>query len=112
MSDEQWLQRYVFTDLHEIFFGEFFIILTKWLRRLVENVRRYRDEALRSWTHELIRQLNIVSSKVSRAVDFWLNSILGGYIIEFAVDCTWSYNIVERECFKGLRGRYLNALST
>jgi hypothetical protein len=37
MSDEQWLQRYVCTELHEIFFGEFFIILTKWLERLVEN---------------------------------------------------------------------------
>jgi hypothetical protein len=23
LNDEQWLQRYVFTDLHEIFFGEF-----------------------------------------------------------------------------------------
>jgi hypothetical protein len=23
MSDKQWMQRYVFMDLHEIFFGEF-----------------------------------------------------------------------------------------
>jgi hypothetical protein len=27
MSDKQWMQRYVYTDLHEIFFGEFPIIL-------------------------------------------------------------------------------------
>jgi hypothetical protein len=36
MSDEQWMQRYVYTKLHEIFFSEFLIILTKWLERLVE----------------------------------------------------------------------------
>jgi hypothetical protein len=30
LSDGKWLERYVFTDLHEIFFGEFLIILTKW----------------------------------------------------------------------------------
>jgi hypothetical protein len=23
MSDEKWMQRYVYTELHEIFFGEF-----------------------------------------------------------------------------------------
>jgi hypothetical protein len=31
MSDEQWMQRYVYTELHKIFFGEFPIILTEWL---------------------------------------------------------------------------------
>jgi hypothetical protein len=45
-------------------------------------------------------------------VDLLLNSIMGGYIIEFAVECTQSYNVVEREFFKGPRGRYLSALST
>jgi hypothetical protein len=43
MSDEQWLQRYVFTELHDIFFGEFMIILIEWLERLVENNERYRN---------------------------------------------------------------------
>jgi hypothetical protein len=37
MSDKQWMQRYVFMDLHEIFFGEFPKILTEWLERLVEK---------------------------------------------------------------------------
>jgi hypothetical protein len=64
------------------------IILTQWLEKIMENVGRYRVEALRKWTHELIRQLNTISNKVSRAVDLWLNSILGGYIIEFTVDYT------------------------
>jgi hypothetical protein len=68
----------VFTDLHEIFFGEFPIILTEWLERLVENIGRYNSKAPRNWTPYLIRELNIVRNKVSRAVDFWLNSIMGG----------------------------------
>jgi hypothetical protein len=102
----------VFTDFHEIFFGEFLIILIEWLERLVENVGRYRDEAPRNWTHELIKQLNTISNKVSHVVDFWLNSVLRGYITEFVIDCTQSYSVTEREFFKGPRGRYLNALST
>jgi hypothetical protein len=60
----------------------------------------------------LIRQLNTVSNKVSHTVDFWLNSVLGGYITEFAIDCTQSYSVTEREFFKGPHGRYLNTLST
>jgi hypothetical protein len=75
----------VFIDLHEIFFGEFPIILTEWLERLVENVGRYQVEAPRNLTLELIRQLNKISNKVSLIVDFWLNSVLGGYITEFSI---------------------------
>jgi hypothetical protein len=48
MSDKQWLQRYVYTELHEIFFGDFFIILVEWLERLVENTGRYQVATLRN----------------------------------------------------------------
>jgi hypothetical protein len=75
--------------------------LTEWLGRLVENVGRYKVEAPRNWTPELIRQLNTVSNKVSHAVDFWLSSILGGYVTEFVVDCTQYYSVMERDFFKG-----------
>jgi hypothetical protein len=37
MSDEKWMQKYVFTNQHEFFFGEFLEILTEWLERLVEK---------------------------------------------------------------------------
>jgi hypothetical protein len=37
MSDKKWMQRYRYTDLHEILFGKFPIILTEWLKRLVEK---------------------------------------------------------------------------
>jgi hypothetical protein len=102
----------VFIDLHEIFFGEFLIILTEWLERIMENVGRYRAEALRNWTLELIRQLNTISNKVFHEVEFWLNSVLGGYIIVFSIDCTQYYSVTEREFFKGTHEIFLNTLST
>ena len=37
ISIEEWLQRYVFTDLHEIFFATFPIDLHEWLSRLGEE---------------------------------------------------------------------------
>jgi hypothetical protein len=37
ISSEQWLQRYVFTDLHEIFFVDFPNVLAEWLQRLAEK---------------------------------------------------------------------------
>jgi hypothetical protein len=43
-------------------------------------------------------------------MDFWLDSILGGYITKFAVDCIQSYNIAERDFFKGPCGRLLKSL--
>jgi hypothetical protein len=111
-NNEQWLERYVVTDLHEIFIGEFLIILNEWLERLVEKDGRYRDEAPRNWIPELIRKINTVSNKVSCMVYLLLNSILGGYIIEFASDCTYSYSFTKREFFKGPCGIYFCALST
>ena len=43
-------------------------------------------------------------------MDFWLDSIFGGYITKFAVDYIQSYNVVEREFFKGPHGRFLKLL--
>jgi len=48
MSDEQWMQRYVYAKLHDVFFGEFPIILTDWLEILVENTGKYRLIASRN----------------------------------------------------------------
>ena len=40
----------------------------------------------------MIEQLKIVRNHVSRVVDFWIDSILEGYIIEFDVDTITSYS--------------------
>ena len=74
MSDKKWMQRYVYIDLHEIFFGEFPIILTEWLQILVEKIGRYSVAVPRNWTPELVIQLNYVSNPATRAIYFgWIS---------------------------------------
>jgi hypothetical protein len=55
MKNEQWMQRYVYIVLHEIFYGEFPIILAEWLERLVDSTRRYQTTTSRNWNPELVR---------------------------------------------------------
>jgi hypothetical protein len=57
---------------------------------------------------ELIQHVNTISNSVSCAVDFWLDSILGGYTTKFRINATQSYSIAERDFFKGMCGGYLN----
>jgi hypothetical protein len=48
-----------------------------------------------------------VNNKFTRAVGFWLDSIVEGFISEFAVDTVKSYNAVEQEFLGGPQGRYI-----
>jgi hypothetical protein len=53
-----------------------------------------------------------VNKKFTRAVDFWLDSIVAGFITEFAVDTSKSYRAAEKEFLRGPRGRYIRSLYT
>ena len=53
-----------------------------------------------------------VRNIVSRVVDFWVYSILEGYITEFVVDIITSYSDAERKKFRGPYGRHLLSLKT
>jgi hypothetical protein len=64
------------------------------------------------WTPVWIDQLQQVNKKFTRAVDFWLNSIVAGFIIDFAEDTKKSYNALEQEFLRGPRGRYIRSLYT
>jgi hypothetical protein len=55
LNNKQWLQRYVFTELHEVFCSEFPNILEKWLEIFVENTGRHRPTAPKNWTPEILR---------------------------------------------------------
>ena len=48
---------------------------------------------------------------ISHAIDYWIYSILEGYITEFNVDTINSYSAVEREFFKGPQGKFLISLN-
>ena len=86
LSAKDWLQRYIFTDLHEIFFTTFPSELHAWLSRLAENKTSNRSHRPMEWTLEVIQSLKWTNNSISRAVDFRLNSLLEGFLTELAVD--------------------------
>jgi hypothetical protein len=45
-------------------------------------------------------------------VDFWLDNISAGFIIEFAIVTTNSYTDAGRDLFRGLRGIHIRSLYT
>jgi len=96
ISTEEWLQRYLFTDLHEIFFYEFTIIFHEWLSRLAERKNCFKKDQPTSWNPNLINRLKNSSNPIYRAVDYWFDNIFGGYITEFAVDTVKSYSTTKR----------------
>jgi hypothetical protein len=101
----------MFSDLHEVFFCDFPHLLQEWLLRLKENHPTNRIRQL-EWNPVEITQLQQVNNKFTRAVDFWLDSIVAGFITEFAVDTTKSYTTTEKDFLKGPRGRYIISLYT
>jgi hypothetical protein len=107
----KYLDKYVFSDLHEVFFCDFPHVLQEWIKILKDNHPTNRIRQL-EWNPEEIVQLQQVDNKFTRAVDFWLDNIVAGFITEFAVDTTKSYNAAEQEFLKGPRGRYIRSLYT
>jgi hypothetical protein len=58
----------------------------------------------------MIKKVKRVDNVVSRVVDYWFDSTIGGYITEFVVDIVESYSQAERYFFKGPRGNLLQFL--
>ena len=92
LSTEDWLQRYIFTDLHEIFFATFPFELHAWLSRLAKNKTSTRSNKPAEWTPEAIQRLKRTDNPISREVDFWLNSLLEGFVTKFAIDTLKAYS--------------------
>jgi hypothetical protein len=52
------------------------------------------------WTSALIKKVKRVDNIVSRAVDHWFDSTIGGYITEFSIEIVDSYRQEKRYFFK------------
>ena len=48
------------------------------------------------WNDQLVSEITSVSNAISRAIDFWVDSILQGYITKFVVDTITSYSEDDR----------------
>jgi hypothetical protein len=111
ISIEDWLGRYIFIDIHDIFFGGIHRDLYEWLARLADTQFEIRSRTLVVWMSTLIKKVKRVDNALSRGVDHWFDSTIGGYIIEFVVDKGESYSQVERYFFKGPRGKFIHFLN-
>ena len=54
--NEQWLVRYLYTDIHKIFFCSFPIELYEWIVKLSDSQGRWKLDGVIDWTPELIQK--------------------------------------------------------
>ena len=62
-------------------------------------------------TPELIHTVENLDNPLTRTSDFWLASVLEGFVTEFAVDQRKIFSEAERYFFKGYCGKYLRSLN-
>ena len=110
-SLDDFLQRYIFSNVYEIFFGSIHIELHQWLSRLTERKTNFQEGQFSDWTPARINILKRVNNEISRAVDFWTTRILEAFVPEFTINTSTSFSEAERQFFKGPRGKFLNLLS-
>ena len=91
LSTEDWLGRYILTDIHEIFFGGIHRDLYEWLARLEDTQFEIRSRPPMVWMSALVKKVKRVDNTVSRAADHWFDRTIGGYITEFSIDKIKSY---------------------
>ena len=92
---EQWLECYLYTKIHEIFFASFPSELYEWIEKLADSQERWKLNNHIVWTLELVHRLQALEYKITHVVDHWLDRIIGGFITEFAVDTSVSYSAAE-----------------
>lgn len=109
---EKWPQRYLYIEAHEFFFSSFPYELYEWLSKLTDSEPTHNFDNPIVWTPELVKRLEWYDYKVVRDIDYWIDSILGSFITEFAIDIFVSYSEVEWWFFKGLRGKYMKSRKT
>jgi len=94
--EEDWLDYYIYSDIHDVFFVTFPVELYKWIAKLVDSVGRCRLDQPIVWTPELVCRLEAIEDKIACIVDHSLDRVIRGFITEFQIDTTVSYSEVER----------------
>lgn len=71
----------------------------------------YMHDRPRKWMSEEVHQLEMVRNKISRTIDFWFESVIEGYIVEFAIKSTVYFTIAKRKFLKVPRGIFISSFS-
>ena len=69
-SIEAWIQKYIYTDVHEVFFATFPSELHSWLARLATSNMHVKSNKPAEWNHEAVQRLKNTDNTISRAIDF------------------------------------------
>ena len=69
LSKEEWLDCYLYTEIHEIFFESFPTELFEWIAKLVDSQGRCKIDKLIVWTPELVRRFQASEDKIACAID-------------------------------------------
>ena len=102
LTKEQWLDIYLYTEIHEISFCSFPIELYEWITKLEDSQGRWKLDSTIVWTPELVHKLEAYEDKIARVVNHCLNCVIGGFVTEFTVDTLVSYSESKIRFFKGL----------
>ena len=86
-------------------------MLHDWLSRLATQQTNFQRREAIEWSAQLIRESASVSNPISRAIDFWVDGILKGYITKFAVETITFYSEDERNVCQGPHGWYLLSIN-
>ena len=95
------MDKYLYTEIHEIFFCSFLVELYEWITKLANSQGRWRLDGPIVWTPKLVQRLEDSKDKITCAVDHWLDRIIGRFMTKFTVDTSVNYNEAERHFFKG-----------
>lgn len=110
VSKEQWLDHYVYAEIHKNFFALFPSELYEWIKKLENSQGRCSIDKPIVGTSELVHKLEASGHKLVWAVEHWLDQIIRGFITKFTVDMTISYNKAEWPLLKGPQGKYVKSL--
>ena len=70
--------------------------LHSWVERLADSIGYVQSDRTAQWNQAAVQRLQNTNNIVSRVVDYWLTSLLSGFIIEFTIDTLKAYT--EAEC--------------
>ena len=76
LSTKNWVDEYIYSDIHEIFFTEFPIVLHDLFSRLATCHKNFQRREAVEWSDQLVREITSVSNPIYRAVDYLVESIL------------------------------------
>ena len=54
LTMEQWLDRYLYTKIYEIFFCSFLVELYEWIVKLIDSQGRWKLDSPIVWTSDLV----------------------------------------------------------